>query len=99
MAQCGEESIAADGSQSLDLATAGKGVDGQVALLTARAGAFNFRLSGSAAAADTWHTLADGNSMYLARCDMVKFRACRQTAGTGTLYVTYFDGSDMPFEQ
>lgn len=89
--QIGEETIASDTSQPFDLTTAGKGLGAKAAFIEARGGNFSYRLSGSAAVASTWYSLVNTQKILLEGTDLAKFRVIREAAGTGSVYVTYYD--------
>lgn len=89
MAYKDKEAIAANGSQSL---TQTKLVDGvRSALVSAQGGNFTYDYHGDTIVANQGHPLYAGSSLVVNEDELQQFRVIRNTADTGSLYVTYMD--------
>ena len=86
MAYLSEETIAANGSQSLTVPTGAKR-----AKITARGGNFSYRFGAQTPTAVAYHALFNSGDVEIEDKDMAGLRIIRDVADTGSLYVTYFD--------
>lgn len=82
------ESIASNGAQALTVPAAAK-----FARITVRGGSFSYTYGGSDPTAGTWYPLVTGQVLDIEIEDAATsaFRIIRDTDGSGTVYVSYFD--------